>query len=191
MDENGWDYGQDDEELLELAMHPAQYKEYKSGKAKEKFLADLEKRKGAKAASSASTATAVVPVAAPAFTGPKQITVDVNGEKFKVAISYDDASTTTESNAASAAPIATPVSTSNGDYRTIDAPLEGKFYLTKESNDKALQVGDEVKEGETIAYIEAMKVINAIAADKSGKIAEIVARHGEDIEEDEVMFKIV
>ena len=191
MDENGWDYGQDDEELLELAMHPAQYKEYKSGKAKEKFLADLEKRKGAKAASSASTATAVIPVAAPAFTGPKQITVDVNGEKFKVAISYDDASTTTESNAASAAPIATPVSTSNGDYRTIDAPLEGKFYLTKESNDKALQVGDEVKEGETIAYIEAMKVINAIAADKSGKIVEIVARHGEDIEEDEVMFKIV
>ena len=191
MDENGWDYGQDDEELLELAMHPAQYKEYKSGKAKEKFLADLEKRKGAKAASSASTATAVVPVAAPAFTGPKQITVDVNGEKFKVAISYDDASTTTESNAALAAPATTPASTSNGDYRTIDAPLEGKFYLTKESNDKALQIGDEVKEGETIAYIEAMKVINAIAADKSGKIVEIVARHGEDIEEDEVMFKIV
>jgi len=192
MDENGWDYGQDEEELLELAMHPAQYKEYKSGKAKEKFLADLEKRKGAKATQAAAISTAVVPVATPStYTGPKQITVDVNGEKFKVAISYDDAPASAESNAALAAPQAIPTSASNGDYRTIDAPLEGKFYLTKESNDKALQVGDEVKEGETIAYIEAMKVINAIAADKSGKIVEIVARHGEDIEEDEVMFKIV
>lgn len=191
MDANGWDYGQDDEELLELAMHPAQYKEYKSGKAKEQFLADLAKRKEAKATSSAATSTAVVPVAAPAFAKPKHITVDVNGEKFKVAISYDDATTDTSSNAALATPAPTPSSTGNSSYRTIDAPLEGKFYLTKESNDQALQVGDEVKEGETIAYIEAMKVINAIAADKSGKIVEIVARHGEDIEEDEVMFKII
>ncbi len=31
MDENGWDYGQDDEELFELAMHPEQYRNYKSG----------------------------------------------------------------------------------------------------------------------------------------------------------------
>ncbi len=191
MDANGWDYGQDDEELLELAMHPAQYKEYKSGKAKEQFLADLAKRKEAKATSSAATSTAVVPVAAPAFAKPKHITVDVNGEKFKVAISYDDATTDTSSNAALTTPAPTPSSTGNSSYRTIDAPLEGKFYLTKESNDQALQVGDEVKEGETIAYIEAMKVINAIAADKSGKIVEIVARHGEDIEEDEVMFKII
>ena len=34
MDENGWDYGKDDEELMELAMHPEQYRNYKSGKAK-------------------------------------------------------------------------------------------------------------------------------------------------------------
>jgi biotin carboxyl carrier protein len=34
-------------------------------------------------------------------------------------------------------------------------------------------------------------VINAIAADKSGKIVEIMAKHGEDIEEDVVMFKII
>ncbi len=47
MDENGWDYGQDDEELLELAMHDRQYRDYKSGVAKERFLADLEKAKTA------------------------------------------------------------------------------------------------------------------------------------------------
>ena len=47
MDENGWDYGQDDEELWELAMHPEQYRNYKSGQAKKNFLADLQKAKDA------------------------------------------------------------------------------------------------------------------------------------------------
>lgn len=48
MDENGWDYGQDDEELYELAMHPEQYRDYKSGIAKKRMLADLQKAKDAK-----------------------------------------------------------------------------------------------------------------------------------------------
>lgn len=47
MDENGWEYGQDDEELFELAMHDRQYRDYKSGLAKERFNADLEKAKAA------------------------------------------------------------------------------------------------------------------------------------------------
>jgi pyruvate carboxylase subunit B len=45
MDEKGWEYGEDDEELFELAMHDRQYRDYKSGIAKERFLADLEKAK--------------------------------------------------------------------------------------------------------------------------------------------------
>ena len=48
MEENGWERGQDDEELYELAMHPEQYRNYKSGQAKKNFLADLEKAKIAK-----------------------------------------------------------------------------------------------------------------------------------------------
>ena len=48
MDENGWDYGQDDEELYELAMHPEQYRNFKSGQAKKNFLSDLQKAKEAK-----------------------------------------------------------------------------------------------------------------------------------------------
>lgn len=48
MDKNGWEYGEDDEELFELAMHPEQYRNYKSGQAKKNFLADLQKAKDAK-----------------------------------------------------------------------------------------------------------------------------------------------
>lgn len=45
MDENGWAYGEDDEELFELAMHDRQYRDYKSGLAKERFNTELEKAK--------------------------------------------------------------------------------------------------------------------------------------------------
>ena len=61
MEDNGWDRGQDDEELFELAMHPTQYRDYKSGIAKERFEADLAKAKAAAAA----------PVAAPKAEAPK------------------------------------------------------------------------------------------------------------------------
>ena len=42
MKQEGWDFGQDDEELFEFAMHERQYRDYKSGVAKERFKADLE-----------------------------------------------------------------------------------------------------------------------------------------------------
>ena len=45
MDEEGWDYGEDDEELFELAMHERQYRDYRSGIAKERFNKELEELK--------------------------------------------------------------------------------------------------------------------------------------------------
>jgi pyruvate carboxylase subunit B len=59
MDKNGWDYGQDDEELFELAMHPEQYRNYKSGQAKKNFLADLQKAKEARMGAKVSVEEAV------------------------------------------------------------------------------------------------------------------------------------
>ncbi len=50
MDENGWDYGDDDEELFELAMHDRQYRDYKSGVAKQRFEEDCEKMRAQKMA---------------------------------------------------------------------------------------------------------------------------------------------
>jgi hypothetical protein len=42
MRDEGWDFGEDDEELFELAMHERQYRDYKSGVAKERFNKELE-----------------------------------------------------------------------------------------------------------------------------------------------------
>ena len=47
MKENGWDEGEDREELFEFAMHESQYRDYKSGAAKKRFLEDLQKAKDA------------------------------------------------------------------------------------------------------------------------------------------------
>lgn len=47
MRDNNWDFGPDDEELFELAMHDRQYRDYKSGIAKTRFLEDLDKAKAA------------------------------------------------------------------------------------------------------------------------------------------------
>lgn len=45
MDENGWEYGEDDEELFELAMHVRQYRDYKTGVAKKRFEDELQRMK--------------------------------------------------------------------------------------------------------------------------------------------------
>lgn len=60
MDENGWEYGQDDEELFELAMHPEQYRDFKSGMAKKRMLADLQKAKDAQMGSKMTPEEAAV-----------------------------------------------------------------------------------------------------------------------------------
>ncbi len=54
MEENGWERGEDDEELFEFAMHETQYRDYKSGAAKKRFLADLQAAKDKAGASGMS-----------------------------------------------------------------------------------------------------------------------------------------
>ena len=50
MEDEGWDFGQDDEELFEFAMHERQYRDYRSGVAKERFNAELEEKKASSGA---------------------------------------------------------------------------------------------------------------------------------------------
>ena len=183
MDKNGWEYGEDNEELLELAMHPAQYRNLRSGKAKADFEVDLAKKKADKEQKAA-------PVAAPAgdFT-PKTMNVDVNGEKFVVSVSYGDAPAPAASEAKKEVPAqAAPVP--SGNLKEIIAPLEGNFYRTKSTSDTPVKVGDIVKEGDIIGYIESMKVYNAISSDQSGKVVEICFSDGAVIEEDDILIRI-
>ena len=193
MDEKGWSYGQDDEELLEYAMHPAQYEAFMSGDAKKKFEADIAERRAKKTEGKTSGAADNSIAAPSANPMPKELNLNVNGEKYNVLISYPS-ETAQDNTAVASTPtqeFVPPASSNEANAQYILAPIEGKFYLTKETAEKGKKVGDIVKEGETVAYIEAMKVINAIAADVSGTIAEILVKHGDDIDEDDQIFKIV
>lgn len=191
MDDKGWSYGQDNEELLEYAMHPGQYEAFRSGDAKRKFEEDLASRRAKKSPALQSAAIAPVATAAPAHAMPKSLDLNVNGEKYHVQISYP--TETAADNTAVAAPPAQAFvpPASSGPSKYITAPLEGKFYLTKESSEKGKKVGDTIKEGDTVGYIEAMKVINAITSDVSGTISEVMVNHGDEIDEDDQIFKVV
>lgn len=62
MEENGWDRGEDDEELFELAMHDRQYRDYKSGIAKERFNKEIAQLRAAQAAPAKPATPAPAPV---------------------------------------------------------------------------------------------------------------------------------
>ena len=168
MAEKGWDTGEDDEELFEYAMHPQQYEAFRSGKAKADFEADLAKRKAQEAA----------PAAQPAV-----ITVRLNGVDYKLDVAYGDAAP-----AASAQGPAASAPAGSGEELT--APLSGKFFLTKDTQEVPKKVGDAVKKGETLCYIEAMKVQNAVAADFDGVITAILKSNGDSVDEDEPILKL-
>lgn len=189
MKEKGWETGKDDEELFELAMHPEQYRAYKSGKAKEDFIADLTAKREAeknKCKDAVDKAKAQLTVSFE----PKTLNVDVNGEKFVVKVAYTE-SEITASQAVQAAPVSasTPV-VNTADVKEVIAPLEGKFFFTRDSSETAIKIGDTIKEGDLIGYIESMKTYNAISSNEAGKIVEICFDNGDSVEEDDVLIKL-
>lgn len=194
MDEKGWAYGPDDEELFELAMHPQQYRLYKSGEAKKAFEEDLAKRReeGGGLLEGTKKAVEVVPAAPNGNFAPSTMFIDVDGEKFKVSVSYGESAGAEPAAAAAPVPasVEAPAPSTNGSSKEIVAPLEGKFYLTKESSETPLKVGDQIKEGDLIGYVEAMKTYNAIKSDLSGKVVEILFTSGTEVEEDDVLVRI-
>jgi acetyl-CoA carboxylase biotin carboxyl carrier protein len=65
----------------------------------------------------------------------------------------------------------------------VTSPMVGTFYRSASPGAKAfVEVGDSVKEGETICIIEAMKILNEIEADKSGVVKEILCTNGQAVE---------
>lgn len=73
----------------------------------------------------------------------------------------------------------------------VTSPMVGSFYRAPSPGaDAFVQVGDTVKEGQTICIIEAMKLLNEIEADKSGVVKEILVENGQAVEYGQPLFVI-
>ena len=73
----------------------------------------------------------------------------------------------------------------------VKSPMVGTFYRSSSPGAKAfVEVGSQVKEGETVCIIEAMKILNEIEADKSGTVAKILGENGQAVEYGQPLFVI-
>ena len=73
----------------------------------------------------------------------------------------------------------------------ILSPMPGTFYAAPTPEAEAfVKSGDIVSKGDTLCIIEAMKIMNEIEAEKSGKITEVVAKNGEPVEFNQTLFII-
>lgn len=83
-----------------------------------------------------------------------------------------------------------PAAMTTGKEKHVLAPLEGKFFLTKDSSEKPVKVGDVIKKDDIIGYIESMKTYNAIASEEDGTVTEICFANGDSVDEDDVLIKL-
>ena len=95
---------------------------------------------------------------------------------------------------AAAAPAATAATAPAPAVETghvVKSPMVGTFYRSSSPGGKPfVEVGSEVKEGEPVCIIEAMKIMNEIEADKAGKITKILCENGQAVEFGQPLFVV-
>lgn len=90
--------------------------------------------------------------------------------------------------AAAAAPAAAPAAPTG---HVVKSPMVGTFYRSSSPGAAPfVEVGAQVKEGDTICIIEAMKILNEIEADKSGTVTQILGENGQAVEYGQPLFII-
>ncbi len=78
-----------------------------------------------------------------------------------------------------------------GNHHEVKSPMVGTFYRAPSPDtDPYVQIGDKVKQGQTLCILEAMKLMNEIEADASGTIVDILCENEEPVEFGQAMFLI-
>ena len=166
MKSKNWDFGQDDEELLEYSLHKTQYLDFKSGDAKKKIAEDIKLKNQSKIVSKDEPSKTITKI------------LKVNEFSYEVDYILDTAKKETISDKKIVK------------GQKIISPIEGRVFFTKDPDENPVKVGDKINKGDVICYIESMKVINAIKSDYSGKIMQVCFNDGDDIYDDDILFII-
>jgi acetyl-CoA carboxylase biotin carboxyl carrier protein len=81
--------------------------------------------------------------------------------------------------------------TPRNDEHTVTSPMVGTYYASAAPGAKAfVEIGSEIKVGQILCIIEAMKMMNQIESDKAGKVSAILAKNGEPVEFGQPLFII-
>ena len=90
-----------------------------------------------------------------------------------------------------AAPAAEAAAPAAAQGHTVKSPMVGTFYRSSAPGAKSfVEVGSQVKEGDTLCIIEAMKILNEIEADKTGTVTQILGENGQAVEFGQPLFII-
>ncbi len=91
--------------------------------------------------------------------------------------------------AAAAPAAAEPAAPAEPEGKVIKSPMVGTFYRASSPGAKPFaDVGQQIKEGEPVCIIEAMKIMNEIEADCSGRILRILCENGQPVEFGQPLF---
>jgi acetyl-CoA carboxylase biotin carboxyl carrier protein len=92
---------------------------------------------------------------------------------------------------AAAAPAPAPAPVAASADSTVTAPMVGTFYSAPAPGAKAfVDIGSEVKQGDVLCIIEAMKMMNQIESDKAGRVVSVLAKNGDPVEFGQPLFVI-
>jgi acetyl-CoA carboxylase biotin carboxyl carrier protein len=119
------------------------------------------------------------------------------GEMHHIQIPYQASATPPAAPLADQGPIQQPVAAApvpesdQTEYQEIRAPMVGTFYRAPSPDaDPYVDVGQDVKTGQTLCIIEAMKLMNEIESEYSGKIVKILVENAQPVEYNQSLFLI-
>jgi acetyl-CoA carboxylase biotin carboxyl carrier protein len=93
--------------------------------------------------------------------------------------------------AAASAPAAPAAKAENANLVTIKSPMIGTFYITPKPGEPAfVEIGSDVKKGQTVCIIEAMKLFNEIESEVNGKIVKVLVENASPVEYDQPLFLV-
>jgi acetyl-CoA carboxylase biotin carboxyl carrier protein len=93
--------------------------------------------------------------------------------------------------AAAAPPAAAPAAAAHSPDSAVTAPMVGTFYASPAPGAKPfVEIGSEVKPGDVLCIIEAMKMMNQIESDKAGRVVSVLVKNGDPVEFGQTLFII-